>query len=177
MRVFRPRPKRLRKKRNPLAHESLVLRLARHNRRGSTGTLLARDIKRQFGIQGGKCYYCLRPFPHKESVRNRLGKRYKRGYITAIYDIEHLVPISRGGSNYPYNVVLACAPCNIAKGTQTDKEFTGLVKPAFKPTVILRKANGAKTHLDPGQGVGETLEPTLHDDKPATNVGMGALAE
>jgi 5-methylcytosine-specific restriction endonuclease McrA len=37
--------------------------------------------------------------------------------------VEHIVPIARGGSNRVSNLTLACESCNQAKGTQTAVEF------------------------------------------------------
>jgi 5-methylcytosine-specific restriction endonuclease McrA len=37
--------------------------------------------------------------------------------------IEHLTPRARGGSNRASNLTLACAPCNVKKGTRTAAEF------------------------------------------------------
>jgi len=37
--------------------------------------------------------------------------------------IEHLTPKARGGSNRVRNLVLACEPCNLARGTKTAAEF------------------------------------------------------
>src|SRR5262249_28712178 len=39
------------------------------------------------------------------------------------WEVEHIVPRSRGGSNRPSNLALACQPCNDAKGEQTAAEF------------------------------------------------------
>ncbi len=38
-------------------------------------------------------------------------------------EIEHIVPVSRGGSNRVSNLALACRPCNQQKGNQSAKEF------------------------------------------------------
>lgn len=43
----------------------------------------------------------------------------------SIPQVEHRTPRSRGGSNRLDNLVLACQPCNSAKGTMTDEEFMG----------------------------------------------------
>jgi 5-methylcytosine-specific restriction endonuclease McrA len=37
--------------------------------------------------------------------------------------IEHIIPIARGGTNRVSNLTLACGPCNRAKDTQTAAEF------------------------------------------------------
>ncbi len=39
------------------------------------------------------------------------------------FEIEHIVPTARGGTNRVSNLTLACHPCNEAKGTQTAAEF------------------------------------------------------
>jgi 5-methylcytosine-specific restriction endonuclease McrA len=38
-------------------------------------------------------------------------------------ELEHCTPLSRGGANDWTNVVMACRPCNRAKGTKTVLEF------------------------------------------------------
>ena len=49
--------------------------------------------------------------------------------------IEHIVPRSRGGSNRISNLTLACAPCNLKKGTRTAEEFghPGVQRQAKQP--------------------------------------------
>jgi hypothetical protein len=37
--------------------------------------------------------------------------------------LEHCVPLTRGGSNSPENIVLSCATCNHRKRTKTPLEF------------------------------------------------------
>jgi len=41
--------------------------------------------------------------------------------------IEHRVPLARGGANDLDNIIPACAPCNLRKGTLTDEEFFTLI--------------------------------------------------
>ncbi|MFI6008225.1 HNH endonuclease [Streptomyces sp. NPDC051243] len=50
--------------------------------------------------------------------RLRLLRRHRRPL-----NIEHLRPRSRGGSNRLANLVLACVPCNEAKGSKSVEVF------------------------------------------------------
>jgi 5-methylcytosine-specific restriction endonuclease McrA len=47
---------------------------------------------------------------------------YCRGHETA-FELDHICPRSRGGSNRVSNLALACHACNTAKGDQTAQEF------------------------------------------------------
>lgn len=42
------------------------------------------------------------------------------------YHIDHKLPLSRGGSNWPSNLQLLCPGCNIRKHNKTDEEFLSL---------------------------------------------------
>lgn len=41
--------------------------------------------------------------------------------------IDHVWPLSKGGSNGPENLVLACAECNLRKSAKTPMEFAGVL--------------------------------------------------
>lgn len=58
--------------------------------------------KRVIALKGRDCHYCGR--------ENAIG-------------IDHLTPISRGGSNQIANLVPCCASCNSRKGTKTEEEY------------------------------------------------------
>lgn len=40
-------------------------------------------------------------------------------------ECDHVVPVSRGGSNDPSNLATACVPCNRSKGGKTVEEWRG----------------------------------------------------
>src|SRR6266705_3610496 len=59
------------------------------------GIYTKQDVQDKFSRQKGRCYYC----------QQKLTK----------YHIDHVVPLSRGGSNDQANLVLACPSCNASK--------------------------------------------------------------
>jgi len=60
------------------------------------GRHTAEDIVRIYQAQAGKCAYC----------KIRLGRKYH---------VDHIVALTKGGSNWPRNIQLLCGPCNIRK--------------------------------------------------------------
>ena len=90
-------------RRNPLKRrESAERRRAREL--SAEGNFTTDDVNRIFEEQGGLCAYCRRS-------------------IADGFHIDHAIPLSRGGSNWPSNLRLACQPCNQSKFTKTDAEF------------------------------------------------------
>jgi 5-methylcytosine-specific restriction endonuclease McrA len=56
--------------------------------------------------------------------------RMKRSALECVYcgsqsDLtrDHVIPVSRGGSNDPSNIVVACRTCNCTKGDRTPEEW------------------------------------------------------
>jgi len=84
-----------------------------HNRRARMmsipGTHTLSQIQDLLKRQKHKCYYCFNKFKQR-------GDRY-------LYHIDHVVPISRGGSNDISNIVLACPPCNQHKNARMPHEW------------------------------------------------------
>lgn len=92
-------------KENP--NYSKRISISTHKRRalknGNGGSYTSIDIQAKLQKQKGHCYWC----------KIKFGK----------YTIDHYVPLSRGGSNWPKNIVLACWPCNLSKGNKLPDEF------------------------------------------------------
>lgn len=83
-------------------------RAAEHRReahkRNADGTHTAMDEKMQYKVQKGKCHWC--------GVD-----------VGEIFHVDHVIPLSRGGSNGPENIVIACVSCNTSKGNKMPNEW------------------------------------------------------
>ena len=55
---------------------------------------------------------------------------YKCAYCGSTEDlgIDHVIPFEHGGSDMPFNLVVACFPCNIAKRDKHPIEYAALVR-------------------------------------------------
>lgn len=82
------------------------VRIQQHRRRHAGGSFSARDVELQYKSQKGKCWHC--------------GK-----LVGDKYHLDHLIPIARGGTNDPRNIVISCPPCNQSKGTKLTHEWNG----------------------------------------------------
>lgn len=87
--------------------------VAKENRRRALkakagGTVTGEQIIAMVKAQKGKCWYCTEPF----------GKKYH---------VDHRIPLSRGGSGGPENLVISCPTCNLRKGAKTPQEFAGML--------------------------------------------------
>lgn len=85
----------------------ILARVHNHKRRTLEGSFTGHDLRDLFFKQKHGCYYCGTP------VGNRRGK----------WHLDHLVPVSRGGTNDPSNLAIACPECNQSKGAKTPWEF------------------------------------------------------
>ncbi len=73
------------------------------------------DINQMWDNQLGRCIYC----------KDRLAFGYH---------VDHIIPISRGGTNFPSNLQLLCQPCNTRKHTKTHDEFLEVLSKAIRIT-------------------------------------------
>lgn len=88
---------------NGKEHSRLRVRSRKARKKGAQGNYTHADIAMMYKRQKGKCYYC------------------KAKLDT--YHIEHIIPIVRGGTNDPSNIVLSCPPCNLSKGSKLPHEW------------------------------------------------------
>ncbi len=82
-------------------------RLMEHYRRKNIGPIDLRTIAKVISDAKGLCHYC-------GKVVNQNDRRFGDGAT-----IDHVKPISKGGTNDPSNLVLSCRSCNSKKGNRT----------------------------------------------------------
>ena len=90
------------KKANPEKTKATWLR-SRSKRVMAEGSHTAEDLKRIYNAQCGMCAYC----------KAELGRKYH---------VDHIQPLSKGGTNWPANLQILCAPCNLKKGARDPVE-------------------------------------------------------
>lgn len=73
-----------------------------------------RAIKKRIETNGTRCHYC----GCELNFTDPASPQYRT--------LDHKHPLSKGGKNRYYNVVLACHACNIAKGNMVYREFVEL---------------------------------------------------
>ena len=67
-----------------------------------------KDIEKIYARQAGLCYYC-------------------RIELNGVFDVEHKIPLCRGGSDRLENICCSCEPCNQRKSRKTDEEFSSVL--------------------------------------------------
>lgn len=68
------------------------------------GSYNLKDIIEIIEGQGYKCVYC------EKEIKNK-------------YSIDHIIPLSKGGSNWPENIQLVCPSCNSRKKNKCPEKF------------------------------------------------------
>lgn len=72
----------------------------------SEGFHTQNDIKKQYRSQKEKCWWC--------------GCK-----LTNKFHADHLIPLARGGSNWPNNIVISCPKCNLSRRDKLPSEWIG----------------------------------------------------
>ena len=89
------------------------------------GTLQGYNIRNYLlEKHGRKCFYC--------------------GKAVSDFEVEHMLPKSKGGSNRIDNLTLSCHDCNEKKGTLTAEEFVQQTLPVKKATAKLKQLPNEK---------------------------------
>lgn len=70
---------------------------------GNGGFHLNSDLNNLYEKQIGRCFWCF-------CVLNK-------------YQVDHVIPLSRGGTDWPSNIVLACPYCNSSKRNKLPEEW------------------------------------------------------
>ncbi len=81
-------------------------RVNKRQRVAAPGRYTVADVARQYEAQRGLCFWC--------------GEA-----VGAKYHVDHVIPLSRGGTHYPDNIVIACPPCNLSKNDKLPGEWRG----------------------------------------------------
>jgi hypothetical protein len=83
-------------------HGKMVVRVHNHRRRALKrnlgGSHTAQELKDQMNRQKSKCFYC----------KKKINKNDK-------WHADHIVPLSKGGTDNIENIVIACPTCNLRK--------------------------------------------------------------
>lgn len=78
----------------------------RARNRNAEGSFRIADVRNIIKLQKNKCAYCRVSFDKEK------------------YHIDHIMPLARGGSNYPKNIQILCGPCNLRKSDKDPMEFS-----------------------------------------------------
>lgn len=81
-----------------------INRVQRAKRAGAEGCHSASDVLKLVAAQNSCCACC-------------------RCSISKSYHVDHIIPLARGGTNWPNNLQLLCAPCNLQKGAKLPEEW------------------------------------------------------
>jgi 5-methylcytosine-specific restriction endonuclease McrA len=76
--------------------------------RNAPGDITKDDILALHDKQNGLCFYCIEPYTD--------------------YHADHYIPLSKGGTNYPSNIVIACPTCNLRKKDRMPDVFLALIR-------------------------------------------------
>lgn len=71
--------------------------------RGAEGSHTGKDVQAIFQNQRGLCANCKK-------------KLFKSG--AKKYHVDHVIPLAKGGSNWPSNLQCLCPTCNMRKGAK-----------------------------------------------------------
>lgn len=71
-------------------------------------------VRKQWISQDKKCFYCQRELVEERNKKNS-------------YTFDHKIPVSKGGTEHPSNILVACKKCNGSKSNMPFDEFHKIV--------------------------------------------------
>lgn len=96
-------------KKNPEAHTKIRRRATvkyRALKANAIGDFTSKDIDTLYKSQLGKCWWCAKK-------------------LNGVFEIDHRIALSRGGTNWPNNLCLVCKHCNTSKRDKLPYEWNG----------------------------------------------------
>ena len=93
-------------------------------RRGAEGSYTLEEWTLKLEEHDNKCAYC-----------NVKAEDTLENYLT----VDHLTPLSRGGTNYISNIAPSCLQCNLEKNTMTAEEFLNSIDAGNEEGVVTRR--------------------------------------
>lgn len=91
----------------------IALRLAERQRQykrlASENPCAPEEIEQMYEDQGGLCAYCEAP-------------------LEMLFHMDHMLPLSRGGTHAWENIAITCPRCNLRKSAKTAEEFMAYLK-------------------------------------------------
>lgn len=70
------------------------------------GSFTVKDIRIAYSSQRGRCWHCFK-------------------HVDKKFHADHLVPLDKGGTNWPNNIVVSCSNCNLSKGAKYCYQWNG----------------------------------------------------
>lgn len=95
------------RKENPETFRAQVARRTARQK-AAFGDISGEDIQQMYDDQGGLCAYCEAP-------------------LFGNFEVEHMIPLSRGGAHDWTNIAVSCPPCNRRKHCKTAEEFIAVL--------------------------------------------------
>lgn len=119
------------------------------------------------------------------NIRNYLLEKYGRKCFycdkeVSNFEVEHMIPKAKGGSNRIDNLTLSCHSCNQKKGTLTAEEFIKQALPAEKVTKKLKQLSKEKrlfkymAHMNATRW---TLYDAINDKYPNVKMTYGYITK
>jgi hypothetical protein len=87
-----------------IACNAIILRAWSNTRRSAEGKYTHADILRIGNAQKWRCHWCEKDTKHQ-------------------YHVDHVIPLAKGGTHWPSNLVISCVPCNRSKNATDPIEF------------------------------------------------------